>query len=128
MHHNDRNKTSTSLINKNNFSYLDRFTPKKNQKFGRGHIVHQYMSSVGVITERYVSDEDLLSYKTTYGSDGPKSRTYVKSNSILNKKQEEMEEEELSINVPVNCPCYEIYLKEYYKKHNSLNIFQRLFK
>jgi hypothetical protein len=83
------------------------------------------MSGVGVITERYVSDEDLLFYQSGNNSDSSKSD--VKSNSTLINEEEEVEEEESNIIVPVNCPCYEKSLEEYYKKKNSMNIFKRLF-
>lgn len=119
--------TSTSSVKKTDFNYLDRFTPKKNQKFGRGHIVRQFMSGVGVITERYVSDEDLLFYQSGYDSDGSKSTSGAKSNSTLINEEEEVEEEELNIILPVNCPCYEKSLEEYYKRKKSMNIFKRLF-
>lgn len=124
MHNEDL--SSSNLINKNEFNILDRFTPKKNPKFGRGHIVRQYMSGVGVITERYESDEHLLFFQSVYDSDG--SQSDIKSNctSITEEEEEkeEVEEEELNTIMPVNCPCYDLY----YRKQNSLyNRFKRLF-
>lgn len=119
MHNEDL--STSNLINKNEFNILDRFTPKKNPKFGRGHIVRQYMSGVGVITERYESDEHLLFFQSVYDSDGSKSDIKSNSTSIT---EEEVDKEELNTIMPVNCPCYDLY----YRKHNSLyNRLKRLF-
>lgn len=97
-------------ISKIDTSQLDQRTLYKKRKFGRGHIVRQYMSSVGVITERYASDENLLYDESQYSS----------KDSISDTKSSQMlltDGEESVIAVPVmNCPCYEKACKEELKK------------
>lgn len=112
-------ETFIDLINENDFSRLVHPKSPENRGFGIGHIVRQYMSGVGVITERYVSDDDMLFYDST----GRSSDNYSISNSDKNSSEYLTEEEELreDINLPENCPCYEKVLNDKLKKRGFLN-------
>lgn len=127
----DSQNSSSIKYYENNFNYLDRYQPQENHKFGRGHIIRQYLSSVGVITERYISNDHLLFFKSENLSDQSTSNYYVKSleNVIGGEEEEEEEEEEKTITtLLVNCPCYEKALEEELKKNRSYkNIFLSMF-
>lgn len=110
----------------NNFNYLDRYKPQENHKFGRGHIIRQYMSGVGVITERYISEDHLLCFELENHSD--QSMSNIDAKSFEMEEQEEEEEEKIFTTIPVNCPCYEKACEEELKKNRSFkNIFLSMF-
>jgi len=113
----------------NNFNYLDRYKPQENHKFGRGHIIRQYMSGVGVITERYTSDDHLLCFELENYSDQSTSNIDARSFDYLMEEQEEEEEEKKIVTtMPVNCPCYEKACEEELKKNRSFkNILLSMF-
>lgn len=114
-------ETSIDLIDENDFSPLAYPKSRENRGFGRGHIVRQYMSGVGVITERYVSEEDMLFYDSTgRHSDNSTSNSGENSREYLTEEEEEEVKEEIT--VPENCPCYEKALKDELKKREFLNI------
>lgn len=126
----DSQNSSSIKYYENNFNYLDRYQLQENHKFGRGHIIRQYMSSVGVITERYISNDHLLFFKSENPSDQSMSNYYVKSleNVIGGEEEEEEEEEKTITTMPVNCPCYEKAFEEELKKNISYkNIFLSMF-
>lgn len=117
--YNIQNNSSTALMNENNFNYLDQYKPQENYKFGRGHIIRQYMSGVGVITERYIPDDHLF-------FESGNSLTSISDVKSLENlfEEEENEEEECNTTVVVNCPCYEKAWDEELKKSRSfINIF-----
>lgn len=94
-----------------------------NRGFGRGHVVRQYMSGVGVITERYVP-EDMLFYKPGHSSgshDGSSTSVFSVSSGGEGRgggTQEERDDDgdELNTILPENCPCYEKWLQEERKR------------
>lgn len=55
-------------MNNDDFNDLDQHKLQEKRGFFRGHIVYQYMSGVGVITERYVSNSHLLIYQSPHSS------------------------------------------------------------
>jgi len=112
----------------NNFNYFDRYKPQENHKFGRGHIIRQYMSGVGVITERYISDDHLLYSKSENHPDQSTSNIDAKSFDYLMGEQEEGKEETIITTIPVNCPCYKKACEEELKKNRLFkNIFLSVF-
>lgn len=118
---------SSIKYNENNLNYSDRFKPQENHKFGRGPIIRQYMSGVGVITERYISDDNLLYFESGNLSDPSTSNYDVRSLDYLTE-EEEKEEEKIMTTMPVNCPCYEKACEEEFKRKRSLkNFFLSIF-
>lgn len=112
-------ETSIALIDENDFCSLAYLKYRGNRGFGRGHIVRQYMSGVGVITEKYVSDDNLLFYDST----GRSLDNYSTSNSAENSHEYLTEDEEVKeeIIIPENCPCYEKAFKDEMKKRGFFN-------
>lgn len=122
------NDMSTGLMDKNDFGSATRPESRENRGFGHGHIVRQYMSGVGVITERYVSDDDMLFYESTGRSSDNDSTSIISDNShnYLAAEEEKEEEEDETLNVPENCPCYEKALQDELKKNGFLKKIFRL--
>lgn len=125
-----QNNSSITLMNENNFNYLDRYKPQENHKFGRGHIIRQYMSGVGVITERYISNDHLLFFESRNTSDQSVFTSDVKSlESIIEEEKQKEEVEQFNTIMPINCPCYDkAYKKELKKNRSFKNIFLSVFK
>jgi len=124
----DTQNNSSIKYYENNFNYFDRYKPQGNHKFGRGHIIRQYMSGVGVITERYIPNDHLFFFKSGNPSDHSTSNCDVKSLEHLIEEEEEEEEEKIITTMPVNCPCYEKACEEELKKSRSFkNIFSSIF-
>lgn len=122
------NSSAITLMDENNLNYFDQHRSQENQKFVRGHIINQYMSGVGVITERYIPDEHLLFFDSKHPLDQSTSLSDVKS--LLSIKEEEQEEEhkQFTLTVPVNCPCYEKSREEEFKNNEShKSIFASMF-
>lgn len=125
-----QNNSSITLMNGNNFNYLDRYKPQENHKFGRGHIIRQYMSGVGVITERYISNDHLLFFESRNTSNQSVSTSDVKSlESKIEEEQQKEVVEQFNTTMPINCPCYDKAFKKELKKNRSFkNIFLSIFK
>jgi len=116
-------------MNKNYSNYLDQQKPQENHVFGGGHIIRQYMSGVGVITERYIPDYYLLFFESANTSDQSASISDVKSLEYLMGENEQKEEEEkCNLTIPINCPCYDKAWKEELRKNRSfMNILSSVF-
>lgn len=68
---------------------------RRRRVFGRGRVVRQYMSGVGVITERCASDDDLLHYGDVLPRRrDPASVLFENANATNGNEEEEEEEEE----------------------------------
>lgn len=118
--------TSIKLINENDFDSSKSQKAKNGQKFSRGHITSQYMSGVGVITVRYVDDENLLFCEPENSADQYSSTLDLKPHES-STDQEEDEEDGPNTIVPVTCPCYERALKDEYNKRRYFKcIFSRI--
>lgn len=113
--------------------------PLVSRGFGRGHIIYQYMSGVGVITERYVSNSGILLYQSRHSSDPFISKSDVKSRESLTMEEEDEEvkevkeveeeeddDEEFDTSMPVNCPCYEYALKIQYESFQRVGLFRNI--
>lgn len=112
----EERQENVDLINKNNFNCLSRDKVHKNRAFGRGHVVRQYMSGVGVITERYVPDDELLFYESGSSLDDSSSLSSAKSHEIfIDKDNEELN----TTTVMIDCSCYE----EAIEKERKNNLF-----
>lgn len=124
QHH--RNNFPGRLIYENNSNVLEHLENREHRIFGRGHIIRQYMSGIGVITERHVPDDEVLYYESA-----ERSLDYSESSIIDDRSHgSSTEEEEETVNMfePVNCPCYEKSLKEEREKSGMLkNIFSLIF-
>lgn len=121
-----QNNTSKKLINENDFNCLNSQKAKHCQKFSRGHIIHQYMSSVGVITERYVQHENLLFCEPEHILDQSSLISDVKPCKSSTDHEEDEDNDSNTI-VSINCPCYEQALIKEYKKQGYLkNMFSRI--
>uniref|UniRef100_A0A2S2PA95 Uncharacterized protein n=1 Tax=Schizaphis graminum TaxID=13262 RepID=A0A2S2PA95_SCHGA len=127
--HFQNNSSTTLMMNKNNSNYLDRHKPQENHVFGGGHIIRQYMSGVGVITERYIPDYYLLFFESESTSDQSTFISDVKSLEYLIEEEEpEEKEEKCNSTIPKNCPCYDKAWKKELRKNRSFkNIFSSVF-
>lgn len=125
-----QNNSSIKLMNENNFNYLDRYKPQENHKFGRGHIIRQYMSGVGVITERYISNDHLLFFESRNTLDQSMSTSDIKSvESKIEEEQQKEKVEQFNTTTSINCPCYDkAYKKELKKNRSFKNIVLSIFK
>lgn len=95
---------------------------RKSQAFGGGRIVRQYMSGVGVITERHVSDDESLLFEPTHSSSVPPIVSQTSSRVSLFEDEEE-EDSEISVDTII-CPCdvNAIGTENRRKKNSSANI------
>jgi len=90
------------------------------------------MSGVGVITERFIPDDDLLYYDPTERTSSSISFENTNSRgSSTNgedgeeeEEEEQVEEEKSNVAMSVNCPCYE---KAFEKDHEKLGLFKNIF-
>lgn len=102
------------------FNGLDQNKNGKQKSFGRGHIIRQYMSGVGVITERYIPDNEILFYEST-----ERSSNYSTTSDDKSHVSSSEDEEDTTNNFePMNCPCYEKSLSVERKK---IGMFRKIF-